>query len=65
MDQQLDVRAVVDAIRQRGIQADAFPDVESIQRRLVDGTRPGDVLLIMSNGAFGGLIPNLLTSIAQ
>jgi UDP-N-acetylmuramate: L-alanyl-gamma-D-glutamyl-meso-diaminopimelate ligase len=65
MDQQLDVRAVVDAIRQRGIQADAFPDVESIQRRLVDGTRPGDVLLVMSNGAFGGLIPNLLTSIAQ
>jgi UDP-N-acetylmuramate: L-alanyl-gamma-D-glutamyl-meso-diaminopimelate ligase len=62
-DQQLDVRKVVQAIRRQGISADAFPDVESIQQKLVKDAKPGDVVLIMSNGAFGGLIPNLLAAL--
>jgi UDP-N-acetylmuramate: L-alanyl-gamma-D-glutamyl-meso-diaminopimelate ligase len=63
-DQQLDVRAVVQAIRRQGVRADAFPDVASIQQQLVTGAKAGDVVLVMSNGAFGGLIPNLLASLA-
>ena len=29
-------------------------------RRVVEGARPGDVVLVMSNGSFGGFIPALL-----
>lgn len=59
-DQQLDVSAVIRDIRRRGISADAMPDVESIQRHIIEGARPRDVVLVMSNGAFGGLIPALI-----
>jgi UDP-N-acetylmuramate: L-alanyl-gamma-D-glutamyl-meso-diaminopimelate ligase len=60
LDQQLDIDAVVSALIERGIEADASPDVDVLTRRVIDGARPGDVLLVMSNGAFGGFIPTVL-----
>jgi UDP-N-acetylmuramate: L-alanyl-gamma-D-glutamyl-meso-diaminopimelate ligase len=32
-------------------------------RRVVDGAQPGDVVLVMSNGAFGGFIPSVLSGL--
>jgi UDP-N-acetylmuramate: L-alanyl-gamma-D-glutamyl-meso-diaminopimelate ligase len=50
----------VDELRAHGIEADASPDVDVLVRRVVDGARAGDVVLVMSNGSFGGFIPALL-----
>jgi UDP-N-acetylmuramate: L-alanyl-gamma-D-glutamyl-meso-diaminopimelate ligase len=64
VDQQLNVRDIVQDIRRRGISADAFADVESIRKKIAGSAKAGDVLLIMSNGAFGGLIPSVLDDLA-
>ena len=60
VDEQLDIGKVVDALRAKGIDADASRDVDVIVRRVVSEARPGDVILVMSNGSFGGLIPAVL-----
>jgi UDP-N-acetylmuramate: L-alanyl-gamma-D-glutamyl-meso-diaminopimelate ligase len=60
VDQQLDVPAIVRAIEERGITASAHADVGEMVRLVRDGARAGDVILVMSNGAFGGFIPSLL-----
>jgi len=60
VDEQLDIGKVVDALRAKGIDADASRDVDVIVRRIVADAQPGDVILVMSNGAFGGLIPAVL-----
>jgi UDP-N-acetylmuramate: L-alanyl-gamma-D-glutamyl-meso-diaminopimelate ligase len=65
VDQQLDIPAVVEALRAQGIEADASPDVDVLVKRVVDGARGGDVLLVMSNGAFGGFIPMLLEGLKK
>ena len=59
-DQQLDVDTIVRAIGTRGIQATALSDVPEMVDLITRGARAGDVILVMSNGAFGGLIPSLL-----
>src|SRR6476620_6537510 len=60
VDEQLDIGKVVDALRAKGIDADASRDVDVIVRQIVSDARPGDVILVMSNGSFGGLIPAVL-----
>ena len=60
VDEQLDIGAVVAALQAQGIDADASPDVDVLVQGVLNGARPGDVLLVMSNGAFGGFIPALL-----
>ena len=60
LDEQLDIGKVVDALRAKGIDADASPEVDVIVRQIVSRARPGDVILVMSNGSFGGLIPEVL-----
>jgi hypothetical protein len=34
-------------------------------QRVLAGARAGDVLLVMSNGAFGGFIPTVLQGLAE
>ena len=46
--------------QQLGDKARIFADVDAIARYLADTTRHGDHILIMSNGAFGGLHEKLL-----
>jgi UDP-N-acetylmuramate: L-alanyl-gamma-D-glutamyl-meso-diaminopimelate ligase len=46
-------------LRRRGVPARVLEGVPAIRDYLVGSARPGDVLVIMSNGAFGGL-PGLL-----
>jgi UDP-N-acetylmuramate: L-alanyl-gamma-D-glutamyl-meso-diaminopimelate ligase len=58
--EQLDIGKVVAALRVRGIDADASPDVGVLVERVVARAQPGDVILVMSNGSFGGFIPSLL-----
>ena len=59
-NEQLDVPAVADALLAHGIQADYSPDVRELVQRVSADARRGDIVLVMSNGAFGGFIPSLL-----
>ncbi|MEW5918684.1 MAG: Mur ligase family protein [Gemmatimonadota bacterium] len=62
-DQQLNVNAIVKDLSERGIAATALSDVAEITQLVSANAKPNDVILIMSNGAFGGLIPALLQAL--
>jgi UDP-N-acetylmuramate: L-alanyl-gamma-D-glutamyl-meso-diaminopimelate ligase len=57
----LDVPRLAKELTAGGIPTFAAPDVPALLDEVVEGARPGDVLLVMSNGAFGGFIDKLLT----
>ena len=52
----LDVAGLVEGINEIGIPAQGFPDAAAIRDYLVTEVKAGDVVLVMSNGSFGGLI---------
>ena len=58
--EELDVGRVVEALNAQGIAATASPDVATLVQGVVASAQPGDVLLVMSNGAFGGFIPSVI-----
>ena len=60
MNEQLDVPAVADSLRDQGIDADYSSEVSALVNRVAAEAKRGDVVLVMSNGAFGGFIPSLL-----
>jgi UDP-N-acetylmuramate: L-alanyl-gamma-D-glutamyl-meso-diaminopimelate ligase len=62
-DQQLSVPSIVRELEQSGTPADSSPDVAELLRRVTDGAQDGDVVLVMSNGAFGGFIASLLDAL--
>jgi UDP-N-acetylmuramate: L-alanyl-gamma-D-glutamyl-meso-diaminopimelate ligase len=62
-DQRLDADRVVADLRARGVDAHADADVDRLVRIVAEGARPGDVVLAMSNGAFGGFIDRLLAAL--
>lgn len=55
--------AVAEALRARGRDAAAFEEIDDIVRFVVEGRREGDVVLVMSNGAFGGIWEKLLVAL--
>lgn len=64
-DQQLDVEAVVRAIGKRGIDASSLDTVPEIVELVAQRARANDVILVMSNGAFGGLISKILAALEK
>jgi UDP-N-acetylmuramate: L-alanyl-gamma-D-glutamyl-meso-diaminopimelate ligase len=64
-DQQLDVSAVVKEIAARGIEATGLESVPEIIDLIARQARANDVILVMSNGAFGGLIPEVLAALER
>jgi UDP-N-acetylmuramate: L-alanyl-gamma-D-glutamyl-meso-diaminopimelate ligase len=61
--EELDVPKLVEALKAQGIQADGSTDVAAMAEAAAREAKPGDVLLVMSNGAFGGFIEKLLTAL--
>ncbi|MBN2124362.1 MAG: UDP-N-acetylmuramate:L-alanyl-gamma-D-glutamyl-meso-diaminopimelate ligase, partial [Deltaproteobacteria bacterium] len=50
-------------LRARGLDADAYPDTDRLLEACLDAAREGDVLCVMSNGAFDNLIERLLAGL--
>ena len=48
----------------RGVAARAIADIDEISATLVQEARPGDVIVLMSNGSFGGLRQKLVAALA-
>ena len=51
------------AVATLGDRARFGTNVEALVKGLVDDSRPGDHILVMSNGGFGGLHDKLLTAL--
>lgn len=58
-----DPEAVAIGIQARGIPAHVADDVDALLPLLLEALRPGDIALIMSNGAFGNLHERLLRAL--
>jgi len=61
----LDLTRLVDELRAGGKAARAFPDVSAIVAYLAEHARPGDVIALLSNGAFGGIHGKLLAALGR
>ncbi len=59
----LSASAVAEALRVRGREAKAFAEIDQIVDWVVEGRQEGDVVLVMSNGAFGGIWEKLLAAL--
>jgi len=56
----LDVPKLAESVAAQGIPCFAAPTVDALLDEVVAGAKEGDVLLVMSNGSFGGFIDKLL-----
>jgi UDP-N-acetylmuramate: L-alanyl-gamma-D-glutamyl-meso-diaminopimelate ligase len=61
----LNVAAICADLEKRGVAADASPDVSALVQRVSRESQPGDLLLVMSNGSFGGFIPSIIAALEQ
>jgi UDP-N-acetylmuramate: L-alanyl-gamma-D-glutamyl-meso-diaminopimelate ligase len=59
----LSAEAVAGELRARGRDAAAFAEIDDIVDWVVAGRQEGDVVLVMSNGAFGGIWEKLLAAL--
>jgi UDP-N-acetylmuramate: L-alanyl-gamma-D-glutamyl-meso-diaminopimelate ligase len=60
----IDPAEMVAAWRDAGLAASHIPEPDAIAKQLTASVRPGDVVLIMSNGGFGGLHGKLLAGLS-
>ena len=63
IDQQLDVNRIVTDLQARGVQAHGTKDVDELVRLVAADAKSGDLILVMSNGAFGGFVPKVLAAL--
>ncbi len=64
-DQQLDVAKLIAALRLQGIDASAEAAADGLVAEVAGAAAPGDVVLVMSNGAFGGFLDKLIAALAR
>ncbi len=65
LDQQLNVLQIVKELNERGVIADSALEVPTLIARVSEDARPNDLLLVMSNGAFGGFIPSVIEGLER
>jgi UDP-N-acetylmuramate: L-alanyl-gamma-D-glutamyl-meso-diaminopimelate ligase len=56
----LSPEGIAESLRQRGRPAKAFQSAAEIAEYLAESTKPGDLVMVMSNGSFDGLCSKLL-----
>ena len=59
-NERLDIQAIVKEINTKGTDAEYIVKIDDIISRLSELLKPGDVVLGMSNGGFGGFYQALL-----
>jgi len=64
-DQRLDPETVASSVCRLGKDARVLPSADAIADFLSAESRPGDLLLIMSNGSFDGLCEKLLSRLSK
>jgi UDP-N-acetylmuramate: L-alanyl-gamma-D-glutamyl-meso-diaminopimelate ligase len=63
--ERLDAEQLVVDLRARGQQARHIPEIPAIIDTIVREHQVGDVVVLMSNGGFGGIHTKLLSALAE
>ncbi len=64
-EDRLDPEELASKIRAYGTRARCIREVDDIVDKLAAGTRPGDIVVVMSSGSFGGIHEKLLRAIGD
>ncbi len=64
-EEALDLARLVQDLRARGKDAESFSNIDAIIERLAQNAHPGDLIALLSNGAFGGIHQKLLSRLAS
>jgi UDP-N-acetylmuramate: L-alanyl-gamma-D-glutamyl-meso-diaminopimelate ligase len=64
-DERMSPNRVLESVRKAGRRAEGFDSAEEIAEYLAAETRPGDLVLVMSNGSFDGLCGKLLGKLRE
>jgi UDP-N-acetylmuramate: L-alanyl-gamma-D-glutamyl-meso-diaminopimelate ligase len=64
-EEALNTQHLASDLRNQGTNATATESISAILEHLVSESQPGDVIALLSNGAFGGLHAKLLAKLAQ
>jgi UDP-N-acetylmuramate: L-alanyl-gamma-D-glutamyl-meso-diaminopimelate ligase len=64
-DQRLSESQLVQDVAAKGVHARHLPDVDAIVKQVSAEARDGDLIVIMSNGGFGGIHKKLLSAIER
>lgn len=59
VSERLDVQKVAADLKAKGIETQVSPHADAIAAYITAKARPDDVIIVMSNGGFGGLLPTL------
>ena len=65
VDKMMSVPAIVDSVRAHGVEVDHIESFDAIASRIGSEARPGDVVIVMSSGAFGGLHEKILGALGD
>lgn len=63
--ERLDTQELAKRIEMHGVHAQAFESSDAIVETLLDRAGPGDTIVVLSSGHFGGLIPRLLKGLGD
>jgi UDP-N-acetylmuramate: L-alanyl-gamma-D-glutamyl-meso-diaminopimelate ligase len=63
LDKMMSVETIVDSLKKDGIGAEQIDDFDAIARRIAEEGKEGDVVLVMSSGAFGGVHEKILAAL--
>ncbi|MFN0061506.1 MAG: UDP-N-acetylmuramate:L-alanyl-gamma-D-glutamyl-meso-diaminopimelate ligase [Myxococcaceae bacterium] len=63
--EELDVKRLVRELTAQGREAEADTDVARMAQAVSREAKPGDVILVMSNGSFGGFIEKLMSGLQE
>jgi UDP-N-acetylmuramate: L-alanyl-gamma-D-glutamyl-meso-diaminopimelate ligase len=63
VENRFSVEKLVQDLKTNGAQSYLLPDVDRIVGQLAESVKPSDIVLIMSNGGFGGIYQKLLTQL--
>lgn len=61
-DQRFDTDLLLRTIHSKGVDAEVLPNVDEIVANVKSRAKPGDVVLVMSNGGFDGIYQKLLSA---
>jgi len=63
LDKMMSVETIVDSLKKDGIEAEQIDDFDAIASRIAREAKEGDVVIVMSSGAFGGVHEKILAAL--
>ncbi len=63
--ERLSIDGIMSELKKKGKEGHVIPRIDDIVSFLKNAAKPGDVILIMSNGSFGGIYQKILTALAK